>query len=495
MSLYRPRAFLELTLPEAGSSVERNQQKDSELVFTFNVRIRNFHLTKNDFNLADELDVVCDYKEVGLDPRALRNAIGTLYVGEDPTGKDEWNPSTDNIRFVGIMSNVSRRGSEEDGVLLEMKFLDYTTLFIESKHYDPNKVPLYSQTLKEAWATICDATGFLGDDGEFFSTVKNIRNRIKFEPAELESSKLGDAVLQRFQSLGKIQLQHPDMDSWALWRQCMDMMGLISFIELDQCIVTTATDYYTIDKHPTFVWGHNIETIVEERNSNFVGKSVVVISYDPLTNTSLEAVYPPRGDSRAKRKRIAAKAVGGKHKKAPPDYTQGPAAGKGEDRLRFDYPSVTSQDRLNEIAKRIWLEISRQELGGSLTTREMRVSLTSSDSNQAQGGVATGELSDLLDLRAGDSIVVTFDDEDKNILNLLGSESEQINYLLDRGYSMQSIAYLIKNLKDMFAWVPEFLVKRVEIEMNSDESEGEFKVSIHYINMINIEGSSDSRVK
>ncbi len=137
----------------------------------------------------------------------------------------------------------------------------------------------------------------------------------------------------------------PDADAWAaIWQQCVGMCGLISFIRKDQCIVTTATDYYTSANPPRLIWGQNILRISEERDTRTAGAGVGITSFDPLTGTALEALWPPVGDASIRRKRLSAKKAGS------PD-----AVRQSEAREYFAYPGVTDDATLlGTSAKRVY---------------------------------------------------------------------------------------------------------------------------------------------
>lgn len=470
--IYRPRVRAFLTVPVAGTSSNKRALEDNSDTITLEFRVRKCRIEYNDHNQSDTASIEAEYLDVGQDPRFLYNAVVEIYIDEENIQNDMEIFKTDdskNLRFVGIATKINRGGSEEEGFTLKMEFHDYTQLFIENKHYPPDKVPTYNMTLSQAWALICDNTGYFNDNLQIQSSVSQLRTNIKFI-GDTQDIVLGEAVLPRFRQFGKVQV-HPDKDSWAVWQECCLLLGLISFIFLDHVFVTTATNYYSSEDPARLIWGNNILSINEERNSTLVRKGIRIVSFDPLTGSTLEAFYPPIGDKRALKKAITAKAF---NKKGPG------AVEKAEERFDFYYPAVTNPERLTEIARRVYEEKARQELEGTLVTHEMRVNRKVSN-NQA----------DLLALSAGDTIRVEFDPEDRTTLKKQGSRNNQIAYLLERGYTPTVAEYLVDNLQTMDSWVPEFLVKRVTIELDSDEESGNFQVEINYINHIQIDGTTD----
>lgn len=478
MPYIRPRCYAELTVPNFGTGTERVNQNDTTDVTILPIRPRKAHLSLNDLNHADELRLIVDYKDAGLDPRVLSNATVAFYLSDEIKAFDDagWTQAGPNdLKFVGIMTKPARQGSESEGLTMSLEFQDYTTLFIQNKHYPPEAAPTFDMTLSEAWALICDNTGPRKEDGSVASVAQALRDRIKFQG--VDDIKLGEAVIPRLRSLGKIQIC-PDWDAWKVWQQCCGSLGLISFIELDNLIITTDTNFFTVNNPPVMVWGKNIYSINEERDSVIARKGIRVKSYDPLTNSTLEALYPPKGDPRILKKTTVAKTGSGKTKSRHSSGPVLPTVDHSEDREEFDYPAVTNQDRLEEIAKRIWNERARQELEGTIVTYDVVTSRVSND------------LFELLNLRAGDTIRVTFDPTTLTLLKSEGSKNKQIAYLLERGYTPEVSNFIVDNLQQLDAWPANFLVKGVEIEFETEENDGSFSIKINYCNMINIDGST-----
>lgn len=487
---YRPRMEAILKVPMIGDKTEKRRLYHTPEIAILPIKIRKMHLTLNDHNLADECRIEAEYMDIGLDPRVLSNATVDVFFGEAKGGEDEWkiDPNNDLV-FAGIMKRPIRGGSEE-GLTMSLEFLDYTSLFLENKHYPPSKDPLYSQTLTEIWQTICDNTGPVEIDPEtkrpypdkrIHSTVQSLRDKIEFwgftdnkSKTPIEQVKLGDILGKsnsRLAKLSKMPRKHPDMDSWAIWQQCVGALGLVSFIRQNSCIVTTARNLYSFDDPPLFIWGQNILSINEERLPNR-GKGIQLRSFDPLTNSLLEANFPPDGDERIIKKTIAATTKTGKPSKAKPTM----------DREVFYDPGITDPDVLQRKAERVYEEWSRQELEGKLVTADLRT-ITA----------FTGSTVELKSLASGNTIIVGFDPETKTILKSLGSERTQMSYLIERGYSIDAANYIIKNLSDIDKWDPKFLIKQTDIIFDTDENSGNFTVEIGYHN--HIDPSDDGSVQ
>jgi hypothetical protein len=446
-----------LRVAQMGSPADRaNQATDDELV-SFPVRVRRAFWESNDHQHADVLRLTAEWRDAGADPRLLSSATVQFYLGS-ADDRGQWTPAADTLRFIGTLVRPRRVARESEGFVAELDFQDYTSLFLRAK-LPPEGIPDYSQSLSDAWARICDNTGYLdpGGSSKIISTVSALRDRLTpvGQLAQTGLPTLGSAAAPRFARLGARVPTKPNADAWAVWQQCVGICGLISFIKKDQCIVSLAQDYYSDSNPPRLVWGQNILEMSEARSSDLAGKGVGVTSFDPLTNRTLESFYPPLGTAPSKRALSSGGAVS--------DHYE-----------MFPYTGITDQATLDGLARRIWEERSRQELEGQLSTVEMIADTVSGDSF------------DLLTLGPGDAIRVEFEQKDKEALRSIPTVEARIAYLTARGYS-DGVAELIAKDADAFtAAPPEFCVKRVTVDFQTDAEGGSFEVQINYANRVQV---------
>lgn len=452
--LYRPRVACKLHVPPLGT---RDETVDLP------IRPRRVILEYNDHNHADTCSISAEWRDVGVDPRFLKSATAEVWIG-NADDFDVFTPNESTSRFIGIMTQPKRSAKEGNGFEVSLEFQDYTALFLEQKPFPSKGLPTYRDSLADAWRKICDHTGPLDDDGETLSSVEVLRDRLETRGGVSPNLVLGGAVAARFAKLASVPMKQ-GADAWAVWQQCVGMMGLISFIDRDRCVVTTSTEHFAPDSAPRLVWGRNILELEESANAKFSDKGVAITSFDPLTGTTLEAFYPPPGDDRIRRERIAA----GKKKARPPAFPS-------ERYDFFEYHGVTDPDRLAAIAKRAWEERSRQELEGRFVTSEMFVDSVSAESF------------DLLALRSGDNVRVEIDPTDKETLSSLGSDTRRIEYLTDRGYRFEVAQLIVRNMKEAGRLDPTFHAGRVRVEFSADGDGGKFEVSVDYHNRIRIAG-------
>ncbi len=286
-----------LRVAQMGSPSDRATQATDDQLISFPVRVRRAWWESNDHKHADVLRMTAEWRSAGADPRLLSSATVQFYLGSADEHGD-WTPGQGTLRFIGTLVRPRRVARESEGFVAELEFQDYTSFFLRAK-LPPEGIPDYSQSLDDAWARICDNTGYLdpGGSSKIISTVSALRDRLTpvGQLAQGALPSLGKAAAPRFARLGARVPVKPGADAWAAWQQCVGMCGLISFIRKDQCIVTLAQDYYSDQNPPRLVWGRNILEMSEARSADLAGKGVGVTSFEPLTNRTLEGFYPRVG--------------------------------------------------------------------------------------------------------------------------------------------------------------------------------------------------------
>lgn len=466
--LFRPRAIALLTVPVMGSASERIGQSTGRTTVDFEVPVQSARYTINDFNIADECECEFSYSDVGVDPRLLSNLIIRLYVG-NAAGAQTWTPTSRDLRFVGIGTVNGRRLSSEK-MTATLKALDYTTLFIGMKPYPADGAPDYTQSLADAWARICDNTGFTDySTRSIVSSVSVLRDRLVGIPDGIERTIIGTSVLDRVAKLAKIQVGNGD-DAWSIWRKCIDSLGLITWISGDQCFVARSAAYYTTKDPPVLQWGSNVLDADESRDlSSINNKGIHLTTFDPVGQVALEAFWPSRDDPTAFRKRLQAAAGKGQSGKRTANAVPGLAP--VTDYEHQNYPFPCTQATLDEAAQRIWNERSRQELTGKLTTSDMVV--------QTQSGKSF----DMLGLQHGDQIIVQLEKYAMDAMRRLPSPLARYQYLIGRGFTQSTALLIAKDQGFLDRLLSRFVVKSATFSY--DASAPSMKCDVTYLSTIN----------
>ena len=494
-----PRIAVELKAPNVGTPDELQAQESLDTVTTLSIRPHKLQIDYNNHSAADECTIECSIDDAGIDPRFLRNAEVYAYLDDIGTSQ-EIAPSvgrgdlrSGNLRFVGIVTTVDRTLSESAKSVV-IRAQDYTCLFLQHKSgFSPKYLPSYSDTIATAWGKICDGTGYLTFDTSppsIVSTVAALRNRILFEPPSLATLTLGSAVSARAStSSASVQVPHAEgADAWAVWQHIVGSLGLITFIRGSQCVVTTATDFYSGDDPPRMIWGLNVSEIHETRDQQAVSaKNIAIFSFNPFTGTHMEAFYPPKGDITPRgrgKKKLGASALG-------PGIVV-----RAQDYEVFQCPmAINDQKALDAYAERVWQEHGRQELKGTLKTPVIAVWTN----DQFSAGVTTGNVSglppeapgfSLLGLQAGDRIRIEIDQSVFTMIQAIPSLQGRIEVLMNRGYSVDMAQYICKNLSAIQSVSPEYQVHAVRIDYEVSADGGKFEIGIEYLNRIYVSGSA-----
>ncbi len=472
--LYRPRCVAALYVPDLGEPAARVAQEGTDAVTRLVVNVRRVRIESNNHNEADECELSILYDDAGIDPRVLKSAEAYVYLGmADDRGN--FQPGPDNLRFIGIATDVERTLSEGGGKEIRIRFLDYTTLFLTARQFPAEGIPLFTDGLVQAWRRICDHTGYYDwssgfNNPQVVSTVARLRDRIEFTDESLQHLRLGDAVSPRLAKLGKLQVkQHAD--AWSVWQTAVGSLGLISYIRGDRCIVTTATDYYTSDDPPRFIWGKNVKELRENRDANALsGKNVGLFCFDPLLRRTIEAYWPPLENVKTtspRQKKSAASALG-------PGVTV-----RAQDYEIFDYDGcVTDAKFLQEIARRVWEERSRQELVGDMKTVVM---LTET---------YNGNVFDVLAIQSGDRVRIEIDRPALTQIMKLDDLGSRVEALQQREYSDDMAVFIAENLDAIARMPPEFQVHSSTTSLEIDVGGGRYETNIRFINRITPSGAA-----
>lgn len=409
---------------------------------------------KNNHLEADELTVTIGWKEGGLDPRLIKNARGAFWIWD--SARTDFDRAK-HLKFTGIAKKITRK-IEENGWVVEITFHDYTTLFINNKPLKTDGLPYYTDTLQKIWERICDNTGWQDPaNGKILSNVSALRDSLVFAREDIRTRTLGEMTNKRFLKIARPSPKH-GASSWDVWQWVIGSLGLISYIDKDQCVITDTTEHYAKANAARAIYGENIHTLEESVDTDITSKGILLKSLDPLTGRILEAFYPPPGDERIKTKRSAVS----KKSEEGAIITANEVSGQYEEYNRWD---VTDQKALDNCAQQAYEERSRQEIEGSFKTAEM--TLFTNDGDQVE----------ILDLRAGEALAIATDPGLRDTLRgLVGGEEEQIRYLVEHCDYDEDVALLIaRNLDVDELNSPIFHIKSIELDHGPDNYEVEVK--------------------
>lgn len=254
--------------------------------------------------------------------------------------------------------------------------------------------------------------------------------------------------------------------AWEVWQYICGMLGVLSYIDKDTCVVTTdAALYATDDDAPAFIQGENVSSFEQTADTAISGKAILLKSFDPLRGVQLEAIYPPPGDVRVKTPRAVARRA----LKTGAPVNANDISKELEEYFRFD---IHDQATLEQAARDAYSARSRQELTGSFKTAEMRV-------ENAQHDVI-----DVLSMGPGDSVRVGIDLAIADVRSITTGAAEQIAYLTDRlGYDEGLAALVVANITADEISNPRYHVSRLDVHLGPEA----FEIGVSYVNVIQTE--------
>lgn len=450
--MYKPRTILQLDVPDW----------DGNAFIHWHPPVISFKWTKNHHLAADELVVTVPWMEAGVDPRQIKNARGAFWLWDDASQKFD---EDTHLRFTGICKKAQRKlGS--DGWEVELQFQDYTSLFLNMRPFPSDGIPEWTDTVPQAWQKICDNVGYRNrETGKIKSSVEALRYAMVVRPPEIASRTMGDSVSQRFHAISK-PTPKPRSDAWAVWQWLCASIGLVSYIDRNELIVTTTNEHYVEENAPRLMYGHNILTFEETADVHVSQKGILGKAFDPLTGRLLESAFPPPDDPRIKKSRAVVKRAA----KDGRDVSLNEASAEYEE---FNFPEITTQDGLDARVREAFEEFSKQELKGKIGTAEMF--LYGRDGSRIE----------VAELRAGDCIYLGMDERVRDLKKFSMSESERIEYIMRTCGYIREVAELVsRNIHNRALAEPTFHIETIEVEY----SLGKFNVDITYHNKVYLTG-------
>lgn len=474
--VYEPRMSAQINLVDIGAPQDRQIQANTVDTFTLDLRPLKARLRSNSWREADSLDLTVSFDEAGIDPRYLRSGEVLFWLDD---GGDAFERTNDNLRFIGIVRNVAREFSETSKIVT-LEVIDYTTLFLEMTNFPQQFIPLFSDTLRQAYHKICLGTGHINFSNNTIKsslcdpdTNQPIIPLVALGQVNLDQP-ISSTVDSRIAS-GPI-LNRANADSWYTWTYICSQLGLITYIRGSVCIVSAATDYYTSSAPPLMIYGLNVKTLTERRDLGQVsGRNLCVRSYDGVNGTMLESFFPPNNSSLAvnlrKKKIILPSAKKASKAILPEDY----------ELIDLQIP-VTDQALLDELTETLWHERVRAEMSGTLVTTEMSC-------------FTTAGAFDLLTLQAGDNITVQLETDALDNIQSLSGDAPKRAALAARGYTDEMATYIVANLSSLSSMPAQFLVHSVDIDFDASGQSDSYTMTIEFLNTLDATGGVTTQIE
>ena len=266
---------------------------------------------------------------------------------------------------------------------------------------------------------------------------------------------------------------------WDVIVSICEAAGFICYIELDKLVLTSPRILYegteggASKQTAPFVWGINIKRLELYRNlgkkrrfnllmRSFSKRDGKVLNVSIPKDTT-EAWSKRTGISRAVQRISEIDTTGVTKKKPAPGFT-------------FSFFEKT-KEQLVFLGEKIFEEFTRQQLEGTLETREMQIT--------DLGGLEF----DVTKIKTGTPLKVEITSEDLKAILRKAPDGQSIStgqrqsYLLSRGYSLQAVEALIQAISSATGKIrPTFYTREVNFTFDSDG----FKMRVGFVNFISL---------
>lgn len=456
MSHYYPQAACRLRVlwEDFGLTDDPNLKRE----YLLDVLCKRVNVNINDYVEADTFDIDIEYNSFPFDPRTMR-AVGVSIYIQDMRKLFKSNgapirirPSADNIMFQGF--------ADESGIILDdgsqtvrIEGRDFTGLFIDAP-FDKREIPL-TDNVEAILRTLVKGLPATASLTVVNRTGETLPTLAEFAPD--------------FKPFGTTKSKKKNEKYWDVIQDLVARAGLIAFVEIDKLVISKPRALYNKANARQFIYGANLKQLDFKRKlGRQKGFNVVVRSLDFEKGEVVEAKIPEEATALFTTETgIAAERV-----QVDKQNTDGSIKKEDAPFLSFLIPNIVKKEHLVAVGEKIFEEVSRQEIEGSLTTKEMRV-------RQGTNKFKAVEF-DLLKIRNGTPIDVTIEKDDQKQLNRLTSISAKVRYLRSRGFQAEPARALAKTLGKI---TTTFYTKSVDFTLDQEDG---FSLKIDFINFIEL---------
>lgn len=389
---------------------------------------RSAEWTCNTMREADTARIEFDYKDLPVDPRAVRSILVLLFCGDvgDPNGELSTNSREDAV-FIGY-ADEPETSLEESGERVSLSCRDYTSLFLDFKW-------------GAAAVDIAQPLEWVVED--FLKVVPGVQDLTVFFDGGSDTVRL-DTLTGK-----KIFTPQDDDDAWTVLVGVCQLAGLIPTFRKDALWILAPGDVKV--SNAGFLYGENLSRLTFKRKFN-EGRTgqVRLVCWDETAREHREATYPTSPI-------IVSKKVS----------TSGKVRETAAPITVYNVSGAYSTDELLVRAERLYTESAREEVEGELETHEL-VDL-SGEANLAK--LSNG---DSIEVVLGTSILA-------DIANL--SEPQAVELLVNGPARLsERAAYaLVSSWRQSQNYAARFYVKTATHSWSREEG---YRLTVGFINYI-----------
>lgn len=464
MGVYYPQGVMTLRVLLENKGDEATERLNK--IYRFTVVCKNLSVNLNSYREADTFEATIDFKNFPFDPRTIRSAGVTINV-EDRKKLFKTNnalnllePTPETTIFQGFVDEDSI-SLNEDARTVKLTGRDFTSLLIDREYIE--KPIVLSKPLDQVFRDLLDQLPETRLEGNEGIRIVNQTGAPLPIIANFASDKEPSAGRKN---------PRKNRSYWDQIQEIVEQAGLIAYISLDELIITKPRTLYDRSRAKLFVFGKNLLNLDFKRKlGRQKGFNVRVVSLNIERKEVIDAKIPEQGtqewaeDIGIIRKRIQIPTIKTNGEQGEP---------KDAPFITFRVRDVANFQQLVEIGQKIYEEMGRQQIEGSLTTKEMVVC----DKQQNPFNATQ--------FRIGTPIEVGIDQGDLKGLPQLVNGNPNVSkgaikkFLIQRCYKPEVAAAFADSLLEFDT---PFFTK--EVEFTLDQENG-WQMTINFINFIEL---------
>jgi len=471
MGVFYPQAAMVLRV------LWENMQKTTDITtaqYDLPVTPKRVEVNINSYREADTFSADLDFKNFPFDPRSMRAVGVTIYMEDMKRLRDEYGqevrivPGPNNVIFQGFVDEESIKLDESAGVIT-LSGRDYTSLLLDRPFITANgTVPTIDLGLP------------------LDTAIQLLLSSLPETRAIKVDNRTGSAlpVIAKYAGdynalAGQKSADRKD----KYWEVIQDLVGraaLICFIEIDKLVITNPRALFGETKAKQFIYGKNLKSLEFKRKLGRVkGFNIQVQSLDYRNKTVLTAKIPEQASDEW----ITALGIPKEAVKIPKVGAGGQVTQENAPYLTFSVPNITDQAQLIRIGEKTFEEVGRQEIEGTIETKDMVVSeIKANELGYAVGGKSDAiKVSDgfnVLKIRNATPIAVLMDWEDLQAISQERDFGTRVQYLKEHCYS-EKVASALATVIGKYPNV--FYTRSIKFQMSADDG---FSCNIEFINYV-----------
>lgn len=463
MSYYYPRAamILRVLFEDGAPAGVPTAGKEHRMV----VVPKRVTVNINSYREADTFSCELDYKSFPFDPRSIRALGVSIFIRDqkqlyDDSGRlIDFNLAVDSpiarqsIVFQGF-ADLEKMRFNESTRTTSFEGRDFTAILIDRPYLGgpPPLTKSVDAIITDLLAQLPEAKGI---------TVVNRTGKDLPVLAKYASDFTTNAKLSGHKNTRK------DSKYWELIQDLVDRSALIAYIEIDKLVISEPRVLYNKASAKQFIYGKNLKELDFERKLGRLKGFNIELRSMSLRDKAV-GIVTARVPEEATTDWASSMGIAREKVKIPRKQADGTFKEEDAPYYVFSVPDMPDKQQLIQHAQRVFEEVGRQEIEGTLTTRDMLVA------ESAPGRVPF----DVTKIRNGTPIVVHIDDQDLTEVWSTRSEEVRRRYLISRGYAegvATSLATALGKYENLF------YTRSVEFTV---DSEAGFDCRLQFINFI-----------